>query len=292
MNNELFSLKRFGLALRINWEEVWKPGYCSRLWAPLGVLLLVNLVQFISACNHRMDMLRAGSIGDNFYGFEGTFSGIVEMSSVAYFVILVLSAGCVSLQLAAPRQRVRWLSMPASTLEKYLASLLMSLLFVGVFLPLCFMVTEVIRVPLCSVIYPELDIPWMDYTELLVGDKAYSVADSGETLGIMFTFTSFIFSLFVFGSTLWPKNSQLKTIGALLLVGFVFGWLFYAGVELCFATWGEYASAFYVWGHSVGESITGTEAKVIFHCLFWLASLYFLVLGYYRLKEMELINRW
>lgn len=240
-----------------------------------------------------MDSLPAGEayIGGN---WDGTFRDMSMQVGMVWFVFLFFSAIFVSSQLSLPRQRVRWLTTPASTLEKYLGALIPAVLFMVILIPLSFFVSEVLRVGVCSVLYPRLDIPWMDYSQLFVGNVSYSIFISWQSARIALSLLLLLFSLFVFGSTLWPKGAFIKTVAGLALVGAVFGWVGHMGVQLLFADgWAGFSTAFYLWGKvSLGESLSPEAAEAIFHCLTGAGSLYFLVMSYYRLKEMEIINRW
>lgn len=292
MNNELFSTKRLALVLRKNWVEAWKPNYYARLWTPFLAIAVTTWTSFISRCNRIMDILPAGEayIGGN---WDGTFSDMSMQVGMIWFVFLFFSATFVSSQLSRPRQRVRWLTTPASTLEKYLGALIPAVLFMVILIPLSFFVSEVLRVGVCSVLYPRLDIPWMDYSQLLVGSTSYQMFGDCQSFRIALSLLLLLFSLFAFGSTLWPKGAFLKTVAGLALVGAVFGWVGHMGVQLLFADgWAGFSTAFYLWGKDWSEPVSPGAAEAIFHCLTGAGSLFFLVMGYYRLKEMEIINRW
>ncbi len=292
MNGELFNFRRFALLLRKEWSETWRAGYYARLWAPLLAIMVLNWSTFISSCNHRMEALKAGA-ADTSRAFEFAFSDMLGQVAILSFVFLLFAATSFSRQLATPKLRVRWLTTPASTLEKYLVALLTSVLYVAVLFPASFMVSEVLRVAVCSVLYPQLDIPWMNFAAL-VGHGAYSLAGDWETFWVVVSCYILCFSLFVFGSTLWPKGAFIKTVGAISLVGALFLWgawmlirlLFTKGMEGCVNVLGLFTSV------EICDNLTPGEAQAIFHCMLGLVSLFFLVMSYYRMKEMELINRW
>ena len=90
-------------------------------------------------------------------------------------------------------------------------------------------------------------------------------------------------SFFVLGSTLWQKNSFLKTAVALFALCAGIGLLVYWSSRLFIP------NDFY---KAEPESISEETALLMVSIFFYAIALFNTVLAYFRYKEMEVINRW
>lgn len=203
----------------------------------------------------------------------------------------ILFAGCYSASLLAERlksktSRLSDMMTPVSTFEKYI--LRWTLFTVGFLLIffLLFLLADYTRYLVMSFSYPEVEavtpIPFFDYFYAPWSDnRKWTLFNSALQLRMGLSFYFCVQSLFVLGSTLWPKNAFLKTFAAVTVTGVTL---------VVVSTW------------LVEEILPSTMAlpfgmapmtftNLVFVCLL-LLTLFNWVVAYYRYKEMEIINRW
>ena len=126
-------------------------------------------------------------------------------------------------------------------------------------------------------IYPEID--------LIAITRPYAeIAALNDEMPLDFIVSLYFFwqSIFVLGSSLWPKHSFLKTFTAFTILGTAFSALF-AGLMT------ELDRPGYVYRLPL---LTEDEWFFIFACCVMLVTFFFWWLAYKRFKEMEVVNRW
>lgn len=277
IRDTFFDLHRFVNVCRKEMVEGWKANLLRivLMYGVLAIALIWNA--YIAYAGHSY----RERIECNIWAF-----GVVA------FIWGIVIMGCLSASFTMERMktktnRVAMLMTPATQFEKFLARwVVFTFGFLVVYL-VAYKLADWTRVLVFMVKYPEMDsisqVPlcsymagecrncmgyWMDY----LGYEEFILGVSGYF---------FFQSCFVLGSSIWPKNTFLKTftagvilVIAYILIGSVLSKLLFKG-EYIYANWpsGE-----------VGLTLTTL--------LFFVMALVNWVLAYFRFKESEIINRW
>lgn len=197
MNLNLFRIK--SLMAKV-WDEQ-KKHYLLIWLVYFGVMAVV-----FTWCSL---MYMQDEISDGYYAVSSTRDEFWFGSSFIYpfYIMLLLlavsSRGSDFMFGATDRQGLQAnLSLPASIGEKFLVRWLFIVPFTYLLFYLAFLAADLVRVLICSVVYPDLKV-----FHLLIGEawdwKLLLLSLSGQ-------------SLFILGSTFWKKNGFVKTAAFLI----------------------------------------------------------------------------
>lgn len=221
-----------------------------------------------------------------------------KMSSVDQMWIFLLISfiwglwifGCLSASFTMERMksktsRTSALMTPATPFEKFFSRwMVFTVVFLVAYL-ICFKLADYTWVLVFSLIHPEKEfIAPLDLSHL-VGDKTgyYTVFKNNLELGVMISGYLFTQSLFVLGSSIWPKNAFLKTFAAIAVVAVV-----YISVGALFTKIMLQSSKNYSF---FGISVSNETVFSLMIVAFMLFALFNWMLAYFRFKESEIINR-
>lgn len=196
-----------------------------------------------------------------------------------------LSASFTMERMKTKTNRIAVLMTPATMFEKFFSRwLIFTFGYLIVFL-IAFKLADWTRVLVYSMSYPDLKniIASTPLSRLVGDDSQYWVAfrtSKDLLLGISFYF--FVQSIFVLGSSIWPKNAFIKTFSAIVIITVVYVSI---GVILIkvFLEQGNRGFSDPISSHTI--MALGTAFFFVMAIINW-------VLAYFRFKESEIINRW
>jgi len=173
--------------------------------------------------------------------------------------------------------------VPATPFEKFFSRwFVFTVVYLVVFL-ISYKLADYTRLIIYSLAYPEKDfIAPVALSHVFGDEKYYTLCNSGLEFGALMSGYFFVQSLFVLGSSIWPKNSFLKTFAAGTIIGIIY-FLVGALVSKMLLENGRYYSG------GIFESKDTVlwiiiVAGILFTLLNW-------TLAYFRFKESEIINR-
>lgn len=195
-----------------------------------------------------------------------------------------LSASFTMEKMKSKTSRLSTLMIPATPFEKYISRwLICTIVFLVVFL-LTFKLADYTRVLIFSLAYPDFKfIAPVDFSYLVGKGDYYTVFREPRDFQAMLTGYCFLQSCFVLGSSIWPKNSFLKTFAAGVVIVII-----YAMVSTLLAKM--------MIPDNIHSPFTGDEIseELIYGILIGVGIIFTLfnwVLAYFRFKESEIINR-
>lgn len=196
----------------------------------------------------------------------------------AILIMGMLSASFVMERMKSKTNRIAVLMTPATMFEKFFSRWLIFTLGFLIFFIVAFKMADWTRVAIYMASYPEINeiapmpLSFFGHWGIFEDKK-----------GIMFSMGLYIFaqSLFVLGSSVWPKNAFVKTFSAIVVIVIVY---FVVGASL---------GRILLFGHGFYKPVMSgdtlmlivTIGLLVFACFNW-------VLAYFRFKESEIINRW
>lgn len=207
------------------------------------------------------------------YGQSSSFGALLFMWG--FWAFGLLSASFTMEKMKSKTGRLSTLMLPATPFEKFFSRwLVFTFLFLVTYL-FVFRMADCTKALIYSIVYPGNTSVCVIPLSELFKNELYSI-----DLKILIAAYFFFQSCFVLGSSIWPKNSFIKTIAAgvvifvsyFLIVGFV--------VKVT------------VSGHSSSfPSISNETITNVYYSVATAFTLLNWVLAYFRFKESEIINR-
>lgn len=265
---DIYSTSRFVKLCKKNIIEDWKVNVLrfAGIFGILAVLFLWN--GYLCYRNSYID--------EYFKQEDPCYNFIISMFMICLFVVGSVGASYMMSKMSKKTGSVNVLMNPASMFEKYLFRWIWAVvIFTGLYL-VAFFAADYLRVFAYRLIYPEhaqIILP----VNILQATEGMEYRSEFITMIVLCYF--YVQSLFVLGSSIWPKRSALKTFAASLLVAIVYfyiGWL----SSKFFLNSSKY--------YDNGSEVTSLYASIIFLAVL---TLFNWVMGYFRFKESEIIQR-
>ncbi len=285
MKNQLFNFRRFTMLCHKEWLENWRGKLLLRALAPILGFVIIMLWSYFSGVKG------AARMPDPNYGWRAD-SSLVWMSVCLLVGYAIGMTSQFMARVTNRKKRISWLLCPASVFEKFLVSLLSILLPLLILFPVALLVEELLRVSISSVIFPDFPVQFIWLLQWVGTQPAGLLAGTLTQLLFGIWIVLAIFSFFLLGATIWPKHSVLYTL--LAGVG-----LFVVGSAVLNAwVWMIFPESWHSFDMYASE--TGAQAYWYYYHQRWEIVRYliplsiplFIVLAYYRFKELEIINRW
>lgn len=273
IKDTFFSLPRFMNLCRKEMVENWKSNV-------LRIVLLYGVMAIV--------MIWYGYFEYKHYSVYSE-TDPMQIFLLISFMSFLWGFGCLSAsftmgKMKSKTSRTSVLMTPATAFEKFFSRwLVFTVVYLVVFL-ITYKLADYTRVLVCSFVYPEMKaIVPVDLTQLVgKGDYFTLCRNNFEFLTLMAGYF-FIQSCFVLGSSVWPKNSFLKTFAAGAVIAIVY--VLVAAILSHFLFQDNVTSP-------LSSNILSQESiyTILFSVCIFLALLNW-VLAYLRFKESEVINR-
>ena len=279
--NNTFHIKRFGLVFRKDFIENGKR-YMLLFLTMLGLMALIITLQtwdYYSYSHNRN--------ADNHLNHNRL---LLEMLSFMFFASGIWFASTFSNPMNRKLKRLSYLISPSSNLEKFLVRWMITTIgFIVAFFVAMWM-ADLIRVSICSVVYPEVEIHFLDITRLIAlsPNASYYVIPKNE-FPFMISIYFLLQSIFLLGSTFWEKATFIKTFtaGTALFVTYILlcRWV----ILLCYGSLTGYVNVMgsFEFDNYFAEYQIFTFASTFFA----VCSITCWIFAFFRIKESEIIKR-
>lgn len=273
MKDTFFSFPRFANYFKKVLVEDRKR-LLQRIITVFGLLVVFGAIISDSCYQHYMEALKIGIVRSE---IDPAIDGLMPLFVFGLFIGCALSASFIMEPMSSKTSRIYALMLPATSFEKYFVRWFIYTIGYLVVYYLLFLLVDVMRVCVFSVIYPEIDII------TFINPYAEIVALRDEVpLGFVVSLYLLLQSIFVLGSSLWPKYAFLKTFTAYTILGMAFS-AFFAGIMNLFNRPGN---------SYIMPELSDDTLFLIATCGVMMVTLFFWWLAYKRFKEMEVVNRW
>ena len=273
MKDTFFSFPRFANYFKKVLVEDRKR-LLQRIITVFGLLVVFGAIISDSCYQHYMEALKIGIVRSE---IDPAIDGLMPLFVFGLFIGCALSASFIMEPMSSKTSRIYALMLPATSFEKYFVRWSIYTIGYLVVYYLLFQLVDVMRVCVFSVIYPEIDIITFinPYAEIV------ALRDDAP-LGFIVSLYLLLQSIFVLGSSLWPKYAFLKTFTAYTILGMAFS-AFFAGIMNLFNRPGN---------SYIMPELSDDTLFLIATCAVMMVTLFFWWLAYKRFKEMEVVNRW
>ena len=203
--NNIFNIKRLGLVFKKDLQENGKR-YMLLFITMLGIITIFNTSYAIS--NYRDSQ-------------ESINEQLLLISSLMYAAFGLLFASTFMTPMNSKIKRITYLVNPSSNFEKYLTRWIIVTVIYSISFFIALWVAEILRVAICTVRYPEVEMAFLDFNKLV------STGNDNGSFGYVFhksqllpsiSIYLLLQSLFVLGSTFWEKATFIKTFTAIVLI--------------------------------------------------------------------------
>jgi hypothetical protein len=273
MKDTFFSFPRFANYFKKVLVEDRKR-LLQRIITVFGLLVVFSAIISDSCYQHYMEALKIGIVRSE---IDPAIDGLMPLFVFGLFIGCALSASFIMEPMSSKTSRIYALMLPATSFEKYFVRWFIYTIGYLVVYYLLFLLVDVMRVCVFSVVYPEIDI----ITFLNPYAEIVALRDDAP-LGFIVSLYLLLQSIFVLGSSLWPKYAFLKTFTAYTILGMAFS-AFFAGLMNLFNRPGN---------SYIMLELSDDTLFLIATCGVMMVTLFFWWLAYKRFKEMEVVNRW
>ncbi|WP_370794889.1 hypothetical protein [Bacteroides stercorirosoris] len=278
IRDTFFSAPRFVSLCRKEMVESWKANLL-RFVMMYGIMAIAFVWNGYFQYNHPEGLINRGITQDPIWTFElGAFVW-------ALVIMGLLSASFIMERMKSKTNRIAMLMTPATMFEKFFSRwLVFTFGFLIVFL-IAFKLADWTRVAVYMVSYPELkDIIASTPLSHLVGKgQFWTVFDDCNYFMLGVSAYFFAQSLFVLGSSIWPKNSFVKTFSAIVVVAIIYIAIGSVLAKILFEARGV---------RGVNQNISDEAMTLWTTIIFFGMAIFNWVVAYFRFKESEIINRW
>ena len=276
IKDTFFSLPRFMNLCRKEMVENWRSNV-------LRMVLMYGVMAVVMVWN-------------GYFEYRYWHSGQIEDPAWTFLLVVFIWSlwgfGCLSASFTMEKMKTKtsrtsMLMVPATPFEKFFSRwFVFTVVFLVIFL-ISYKLADYTRFIIYSLAYPEekdFIIP-VDLSHL-VGERKtyYTLCRTGLQFGALLSAYFFVHSLFVLGSSIWPKNSFLKTFASGTVIAIVY-FLLAVFMSKMFLENGNYYSENVFTGMSEDTAMSIMIVVGIFFTLMnW-------TLAYLRFKESEIVNR-
>ena len=276
IKDTFFSLPRFMNLCRKEMVENWRSNVLRRVLMYGGMAVVI--------------------VWNGYFEYRYWHSGQIEDPAWTFLLVVFIWSlwgfGCLSASFTMEKMKTKtsrtsMLMVPATPFEKFFSRwFVFTVVFLVIFL-ISYKLADYTRFIIYSLAYPEekdFIIP-VDLSHL-VGERKtyYTLCRTGLQFGALLSAYFFVQSLFVLGSSIWPKNSFLKTFASGTVIAIVY-FLLAVFMSKMFLENGNYYSENVFTGMSEDTAMSIMIVVGIFFTLMnW-------TLAYLRFKESEIVNR-
>jgi magnesium-transporting ATPase (P-type) len=281
IKDTFFSLPRFVNLCRKEVVENWKSNLLRTVLV-FGVMVIVFLWNGYFEYRH-VDPVHFIS---RYTDYDSVWRFVLHSFFFFLFGFGCLSASFTMEKMKNKTGRLSALMTPATSFEKFFSGWLIStIVFLIVFL-LAFKLADYTRILVFSLIYPDLAQAMfpVNLCDLVGENRSFHVFREMYQLEFVLSLYLFVQSLFVLGSSIWPKKSFIKTFAAVVLIVLIYMVVGTFLGSLLFEqdTLYRFPLADYLNENQIFNMIS---VFLVFFALFnW-------ILSYFRFKESEIIQR-
>lgn len=274
IKDTFFSLPRFMNLCRKEMVESWRSNV-------LRIVLLYGVMAVAMVWNGYFEYR-----GNYSYTTDPAWSFLLIAFIWSLWIFGCLSASFTMEKMKTKTSRTSTLMTPVTPFERFFSRwFVFTVVFLVVFL-FTYKLADYTRVMVYSLAYPKkYFIAPVDLSHLVGrGKDYYTVCRTGLQFGAVIAGYFFVQSLFVLGSTIWPKNSFLKTFASGTII-----WIVYFLVGVFMSKMLLQSNKHYSFPDNIIMSDEAMWGLLIAVSIFF--TLFNWILAYFRFKESEIINR-
>lgn len=251
--SQLFDWARFGACLR---REIMLDG---RKWLLRALAIFAVTIFLVCYCEWPSNyQIQQRNVNIDSWPFD-----------LFIYLIAIMGASLFMENADSPGKRLNTLMSPSSTLEKYFSRIIIcNIAFPLVFIA-SFAIAALLRIYLIQLVYGNIvNFDSLDFSDFF---------DLNGIINFLVMQTTFML-----GSTVWPKNSFLKTFAAIIACACIFSILSNFIWVMGLTVFADNERSFFN-GRTIVKSL-----EYVFGVL-WIVFCY--VTAYFRMKESEIIHR-
>ena len=286
--NNTFNIKRFGSLLRKDFLENGSR-YLLQFLAMFGIMTIILTWASSYAYQHAYSYVLDG--GETYYSLNGLNRELLTTAIIMFLIFGALMASTLMEPMNNKIKRVAYLINPSSDFEKILSRWLIVTFGYGISFFIALWFADAIRVAICSVSFPDIDIRFLDLSKMIAKpeSKFYEYVFSAKYFfGACLGFYFLMQSLFILGSTFWERMSFIKTFSAGIIIVLLFLFLCNWAIQIGYD---DNSNQFSNVMDSFGSEKAEDQIFFIITGVFGLFTVANWVLAFLRFRESEIIKR-
>lgn len=217
-------------------------------------------------------------IKDYYVNTDPVWEFALPVFIVTLLITGMLGASFVMERMKSKTNRISVLMTPGTMFEKYFSRWLIFTFGFLVAFVIAFKLADWTRVVIYMARYPEInEIAPMPLSFF----RHWGLFKNNNEIIVAVSMYFFAQSLFVLGSSIWPKNAFVKTFSAIVVVVIVYVMVGAALTKMLFTGYGFRSPI-----------ISESHLRLIVGTVFFTLACFNWALAYFRFKESEIINRW
>ena len=271
IKDTFFSFPRFASYMRKDFLESGKSNLL-RIGMMFGVAAIILVWQGFTAYESRL------------WAANSSVDPIGDAPLYTFFWLFWLF-GCLAASMTMEKMkrktsRLSYLMEPVTPFEKYFARWITYTVIYMILFFIIFILADLLRVLILTACYPSIKtIRLADLRELF--DDVNFLSRGSHWVFAIVCLYFFTQSCFTLGSSIWPKNSFVKTLVAGVVIAL--GYSLVIGLAGKALLDGKTVN--------IGRDLEDSQAACILSCIMIFFTLFNWVLGYFRFKEAEIIER-
>lgn len=270
---EIFNLSRFVKVCRKSIMEDWKVNVL-RLASNYGILAIL----FIWNGYLEYGLISRGASFDE----DPTWGFVATIFGIGLFISGAIAASNMMSKMAVKTGTINVLMTPASMLEKYLGRLIWVVVVATVSFLVAFYAADYTKYIIYKIIYPDIKV--IMPIDLSAAVSLRYMSHKGAFVAFFILSYLYTQSLFVLGSNIWPKRSFVKTFAAGIIISIVYFWIGWLSSKIFINPEENYLVRNMM-------DMSEEQVRAIMIAIISVFTLFNWVLGYYRFKESEIIQR-
>jgi hypothetical protein len=191
-------------------------------------------------------------------------------------------------------KRISYLLTPSSDFEKFFSRLITFTIGYIISFFVALYAAEILRVIVCSVRYPDIEIRFIDLTGLIYPGKDWSFSNYlfNKSLFSIAISMYFLFqSLFILGSTFWEKATFVKTFTAGALIPLLYILICYWTISIFYENLNNFGNVLQSFDSFAENNINEEQSQIIALSVIFFFTIANWTLAYFRFRESEIIKR-
>ncbi len=271
IKDTFFSSSRFMNLCRKDMVENWKTNL-------IRIVMLYGVMTLLFIANGYFSYRKGTPGTDPLVSFS--------LNSLLFFLFAfgILLASTTMDKMKTKTSRLSVLMTPVTPFENFFSRWIIYTLVYPIVLLIVFMLADYTRVLVCNLIFSDATIIPASLKYIFVSSGPYQIFKNDMIMRQVFLNYFMFQSFFVLGSTIWPRNSFIKTLLAGMVITFSYSLVAMLTIYL-------------MWGNLIIHVSDGTVLEPTMHTFLQLSTvitvfftLFNWVMAYYRFKESDIIH--
>ena len=284
--NNILNIKRLGLVFRKDILEGWKR-YMLLFLTMLGIITVMLTWNY---WDHYRDIEIVGEHNVN----PNTNRVLLAYLSLMFGGFGLIFASTFASPMNSKLKKITYLLSPSSNFEKYFTRWVIVTVVYTISFFIAMWAADMIRVAICSVRFPDLNIMFVDLTKLVYMGNESGTGDCLLSIDIFILLVNLYFlfqSLFILGATFWAKSAFVKTFTAVALIIILYVLICRWAILLFYGDFDTFGNVLNSFESIIKTNMNEKTTSIIASSVISFFTLANWTLAFFRFRESEITKR-